>query len=274
MCKENLLLPKICNVIRVTPETPDVKTFRVQTPEGKKPFDPLPGQLGMLSLLGNGEAMFSITASGNDWLDFAVKKCGTLTDALHEIVPGQQIGLRGPYGNTFPLEQARGKKLLLIGGGIGLAPLRSLILYALVNRPDFGHIDILYGSRTYDDLVFKEDLFEKWPAAPDTKVHVTVDRGSPGWMGNVGFVPPYLEECAFSPDDCLAVVCGPPVMIKLCMESLEKMGFPDQQVITTLEMRMQCGVGKCGRCNVGSKFVCLDGPVFSKAQLRDLPLEW
>jgi NAD(P)H-flavin reductase len=271
MTAENPMVPKICNVIKITKETPDVKIFRVQTADGKRPFLPQPGQLGMLSLLGVGEAMFSVATTGKDWLDFAIKKTGMLTDALHDIVEGQQVGLRGPYGNTFPSE--KGKNMLFIGGGIGLAPLRSLISYVFENRADYGHIDILYGARSYDDLVFKEDLFEVWPKMPDTKVHVTVDRGSADWTGNVGFVPPYLEECAFSPKNSMVVLCGPPIMIELCMKSLEKMGFDDKQVITTLEMRMQCGIGKCGRCNIGSKLVCVDGPVFSKAELAGLPLE-
>jgi NAD(P)H-flavin reductase len=273
MIRENLYLPMICNVIKITTETPDVKTFRLQTVDGKKPFDPLPGQLGMLSLPGVGEGMFSVTTWSDDWLDFSIKKTGLLTDALHEIAEGKQVGLRGPYGNTFPIEESKGKRMLFIGGGIGLAPVRSFVKYALDNRADYKQIDILYGARSYDDLVFKDDLFEVWPKLPDVKVHVTVDRGSPEWNGNVGFVPAYLEECAFSPENCVAVVCGPPIMIELGMKSLEKMGFTDDQVITTLEMRMKCGVGKCGRCNVGSKYVCIDGPVFSKAQLAELPPE-
>ena len=273
VCTCNPLVPKICRVIGITQETPDVKTFRVQTLDGKRPFDPMPGQLGRFSILGLGEAMFSITAKGEDWIDTAIKKCGMLTDALHDIEVGQEIGVRGPYGNTFPVEAAKGKNMLFIGGGIGLAPVRSFIRYAFEHREDYGKIDILYGSRSYNDLVFKEDLFENWPAMKDTKVHVTVDRGTPGWNGNVGFVPPYLEECAFSPENCVAVLCGPPIMINMCLKTLEKMGFQDEQIVTTLEMRMKCGIGKCGRCNIGSKYVCLDGPVFTKAQLNELPGE-
>ncbi|MCL2008816.1 MAG: FAD/NAD(P)-binding protein [Treponema sp.] len=271
MKAENPMLPQVCNVIKITKETPDVKTFRVQTVEKKRPFTSKPGQLGMLSLLGVGEAMFSVTAMGEDWIEFALKKTGLLTDALHDIAEGQQVGLRGPYGNTFP--SGKGKNMLFIGGGIGLAPLRSLIRDVFENRGDYKHIDILYGARSYDDLVFKDDIFNVWPKMPDTKLHITVDRGSDEWKGNVGFVPPYLEECAFSPKDCMVVLCGPPIMINMCMKSLEKMGFTDEQVITTLEMRMQCGVGKCGRCNIGSKLVCVDGPVFSKAELADMPQE-
>ena len=131
----------------------------------------------------------------------------------------------------------------------------------------------MYGARTPLDLVFKDDLFENWPRMADTAVHITVDRGSGDWTGNVGFVPPYLEECAFGTENKMVFLCGPPIMITLCMKSLEKMGFSDGQVITTLEMRMKCGVGKCGRCNIGDKYVCVDGPVFSKAELKDMPDE-
>ena len=269
----NPLLPKICTVTDIRRETPDVKTFRIQNEQGQRPFAILPGQLGMLSLLGVGEGMFSVTAQGDAWLEMAIKKTGLLTDALHELTTGAKVGLRGPYGNHFPVETAQGKHLLFISGGIGLAPVRSFIRYALEHRAAYGAIDILYGARSYDDLVFKDDLFENWPKEPDTKLHITVDKGSPDWQGNVGFVPPYLEECAFSPLDTLAVLCGPPIMINMCLNSLSKMGFADEQIVTTLEMRMQCGIGKCGRCNIGSKYVCLDGPVFTLAELRELPQE-
>ncbi|MCL2496020.1 MAG: FAD/NAD(P)-binding protein [Clostridiales bacterium] len=269
----NPLLPEICTVTDIREETPDVKTFRIQNGQGQKPFTTLPGQLGMLSLLGVGEAMFSITAEGNDWLEMAIKKTGLLTDALHDLTIGAKVGMRGPYGNSFPIETAKGRHMLFISGGIGLAPVRSFIRYTFAHRADYGHIDIVYGARSVDDLVFKEDIFEHWPQEPDTALHITVDKGSPKWQGNVGFVPPYLEECAFSPQDRLAVLCGPPIMIDMCLKSLSKMGFADENIVTTLEMRMQCGIGKCGRCNIGSKYVCLDGPVFTLAELRELPQE-
>lgn len=269
----NPLVPKMCRVVRINQETPDVKTFRIQTLEGEKPFSTMPGQLAMFSLFGVGEGMFSVTAQSDEWVELAIKKTGLLTDALHEMAEGETVGLRGPYGNWFPVEAARGKNMLFIGGGIGLAPVRAFIRYAFEHRADYKHIDILYGSRSYDDLVFKEDLFENWPKQPDTKLHITVDRGSPEWTGNVGFVPPYLEECAFSPENTMAVLCGPPIMINMCLKSLAKMEFSDEQIITTLEMRMQCGIGKCGRCNIGSKYVCIDGPVFSRAELNELPEE-
>ncbi len=271
---ENPLIPAIVKVVKIVQETPDVKTFHVSTADNKKPFMPLPGQLGMFSLLQVGEGMFSVTAQGENHLEFAIKKCGQLTDALHEIKPGQMMGVRGPYGNGFPLEKCRGRDMLFIGGGIGLAPVRSLIKYCLENRGDFGKIDIVYGARSMNDLCFKEDLFENWPREKDTKVHVTVDTGDENCPCNIGFVPAFLEQLNPDPQGKIVVLCGPPVMIKFSLAALDKMGFTDDQVITTLEMRMKCGVGKCGRCNIGSKFVCLDGPVFTLAELKTLPNEF
>lgn len=269
----NEMTPQFCRVIGITEETPDVKTFRIQTPDGKKPFAPMPGQLGMLSVAGVGEAMFSVTAQGEDWIESSVKLVGELTEAMHQLTAGDMLGVRGPYGNGFPLEALKGQDILFISGGIGLAPVRSLIRYCMEHRADFGHLDILYGSRSPADLAFKQDLLENWPKEPDTGVHVTVDRGDASWDGNVGFVPVYLEELAFAPAGKKVVLCGPPIMIRLCSEALMRMGFDKENVITTLEHRMRCGVGKCGRCNIGSKYICKDGPVFTLAELGELPDE-
>ncbi|ATW25108.1 FAD/NAD(P)-binding protein [Candidatus Formimonas warabiya] len=270
----NPLVPVLGTVFKIVEETPDIKTFFVSTKDGKKPFTPMPGQLGMFSLMNLGEGMFSVTAQGENHLEFAIKKCGMLTDALHEIRPGQTVGVRGPYGNGFPIDKCKGKDMLYIGGGIGLAPVRSLIRYSFEHRDDFGKIDIIYGARSPEDLCFKEDLFENWPKERDTKVHVTVDKGDEKWTGNVGFVPAFLEQVNPDPQGKMVVLCGPPIMIKFCLQSLKKMGYTDAQVITTLEMRMKCGIGKCGRCNIGSKYVCLDGPVFTMEELQGLPNEF
>lgn len=272
-CSDNPLVPQVCQVTKITQETSDVKTFRIQTLDGKKPFAPMPGQLAMISMLGVGEAMFSITAQGDDYIESSIKKVGELTDALHAITEGYKIGVRGPYGNHFPIDDLKGKDVLFIGGGIGLAPVRSLIRYCFEHREDYRHIDILYGSRSPEDLVFKDDLFNSWTKQPDTDVHVTVDRGNESWDGNVGFVPAYMEELAFTTKNRKVILCGPPIMIKFCSEGLLRMGFAKKDIITTLEMRMKCGIGKCGRCNIGSKYVCLDGPVFNLDELDGLPDE-
>ena len=268
---ENPLAPQRCRITGITVETPDVKTFRIQTADGAKPFAPLPGQLAMLSVAGIGEAMFSITAQDEDWIESSVKRVGELTDALHDLEEGDYIGIRGPYGNSFPTDELRNKNLLFVGGGIGLAPIRSLIRYTLERRKDFKQIDVLYGARSYADLVYKNDIFKNWTM--DVSTHITLDAAEEGWDGHVGFVPAYLEEKAFSPKDRVCIICGPPIMIKFCLEALERMGFAKEDIITTLEMRMKCGIGKCGCCNIGSKYVCLDGPVFTMAELDELPDE-
>ncbi|HHU32978.1 MAG: FAD/NAD(P)-binding protein [Zhaonellaceae bacterium] len=269
----NPLVPIIGKISKIVDETPDTKTFHVTTSNGK-PFTPLPGQLAMVSLPAVGEAMFSISSQGDDHLEFSIKKVGMLTEALHDAEVGQEIGVRGPYGNGFPLDFCKGKDMLFIGGGIGLAPLRSLINYCVANREDFGNLQVIYGARSPADLCFKEELFETWPKVRDMRVDVTVDKGDENWQGNVGFVPAFLEQLNPSPEGKVTVTCGPPIMIKFVLQSLAKMNYQPDNIITTLEMRMKCGVGKCGRCNIGSCYICLDGPVFTLTQLNQLPNEY
>lgn len=270
--KENALIPIRAKIINIVQESIDTKTFFISTLDDQKPFDPQPGQLGMFSLPEIGEAMFSITNKGEKHIEMSIKAVGELTNALHEVEVGQEVGIRGPYGNGFPLDFCKGKDLLFIGGGIGLAPVRSFIMHCIRNRDDFGKLTVVYGARSKGDLCFKEDLFENWPKVPNMELFVTIDREEEGWDGHVGFVPSYVEELAFKPR--VTVLCGPPVMIKFTLPALQKMGFADKDIITTLEMRMKCGVGKCGRCNIGSKYVCLDGPVFIMEELKDLPPEY
>ena len=202
----------------------------------------------------------------------AIKKTGELTDALHEIEEGQEIGIRGPYGNGFPLEYLKGKDIVFIAGGIGLAPVRSVIMHCLKNRADYGKLTIIYGARSVEDLCFKDDLFNNWPKEENTQVYVTIDRPQEGLEGHVGFVPDYIKEIAPNPQ--IAIICGPPVMIKFSLPALTGLGFQSDDVITTLELRMKCGIGKCGRCNIGHKYVCLDGPVFTLTQLNEMPNEY
>ena len=270
--RSNYLEPMVGKVVKILEESTDVKTFRISTLDGKKPFAPKPGQLGMFSLPMIGEAMFSVTNQGDDYIDMAIKKTGELTDALHEIEEGQEIGIRGPYGNGFPLEYLKGKDIVFIAGGIGLAPVRSVIMHCLKNRADYGKLTIIYGARSVEDLCFKDDLFNNWPKEENTQVYVTIDRPQEGWEGHVGFVPDYIKEIAPNPQ--IAIICGPPVMIKFSLPALTGLGFQSDDVITTLELRMKCGIGKCGRCNIGHKYVCLDGPVFTLTQLNEMPNEY
>jgi len=187
---------------------------------------------------------------------------------------GQEITVRGPYGNAFPVETAlKGKDLIFIAGGIGLAPLRSVIKYAFHNRENYGDIDIVYGSRSMDDLVNLDEIQAEWVNQPNTNVHLTIDREQEGWDGHVGFVPSYVKELDFNPEKTV-LICGPPIMIKFTLQTLIEMGFSKEQVYTTMELKMKCGVGKCGRCNIGSKYVCKDGPVFRCDELDELPDEY
>ena len=276
----NPLLPHIATIKSIRQETSDVKTFQMVFDDLAiaESFVHKPGQVSLISVFGEGEATISITSSptGKGFLEFSIKKVGRLTSVLHELEAGAKVAVRGPYGNSFPYEAMKGKDLLFVGGGIGLAPLRSLIDFVLAeeNRHAYGNVEVLYGARSRADLCFKEDLFIKWPSCKNTKVYTTIDREEPDWCGHVGFVPAYLEELKPLSANKIAITCGPPVMIKFILRSLQKLGFTDEQIITTLEMKMKCGIGKCGRCNIGSKYVCLDGPVFTLKQLKELPPEF
>ena len=282
MCETNCtynndtLIPKIGIITDIRTETPDVKTFRVNAPEGGKLFEHMPGQCAMVCVPGVSEGMFSITSSptNKEYMEFSIKRCGVLTEYLHSLQVGDMVTVRGPYGNHFPVEdKLKGQNLLFIAGGIGLAPLRSVINYCIDNRADYGTIDILYGSRSADDLVQLKEIKEKWMNTEGVNVHLTIDREQEGWDGHVGFVPTYLKELDFTPDK-IGLVCGPPIMIKFVLQGLKELGFTDEQIYTTLELRMKCGVGKCGRCNVGSKFVCKDGPVFRFDQIEETTGEY
>ncbi len=270
------LIPKVAVVTDIRTETPDVKTFRVVGTDGKKLFEHIPGQCAMLSVPGVSEAMISITSSptNREFMEFSVKKCGCLSGWLHAMEVGQQITVRGPYGNGFPVETAfKGKDLLFIAGGIGLAPLRSVINYVRDHRENYGKIRIVYGSRSKDDLVAYREIEQEWMGTPNAEVNLTIDNAQEGWDGHVGFIPNYVKE--LQPDTGMTVVmCGPPVMIKFTLAGLKELGFKDTQVYTTMELRMKCGVGKCGRCNIGDKYVCKDGPVFRFDELGELPNEY
>ncbi|MFZ5898230.1 MAG: FAD/NAD(P)-binding protein [Bacillota bacterium] len=279
-CGDNPLLPQPATIQEVIRETWDVNTFRIvlNDVEAMAEWRHEPGQLAMLSVFGVGEAMFSISSAPTKrgFLEFSIKRMGKVTSALHQLGPGAVIGIRGPYGNHFPYELMKGKDLLVVGGGIGLAPLRSMIDFVLAdeNRDDYGKVEIIYGARSYDDLCFKQDLFDTWPKKRDTVVYTTIDRAEEQWQGHVGFVPAYVEEIAPRGENKIALLCGPPIMIKFVLQALEKLGFHDEQIYSTLELRMKCGVGKCGRCNIGSRFVCLEGPVFSLKDIKELPPEF
>ena len=271
------ILPMLGVVTEIRVDTPDIKTFRVEALEGGKCFEHLPGQCAMLSIPGVGEAMFSITSSPTvkEYQEFSIKKCGCLTSWLHQMDVGQQITIRGPYGRPFPVDdELKGKDLLFIAGGVGLAPLHSVINYVLDKRDSYGKVDVVYGSRSKEDLLDLEEIQTRWmDPKNDIDVHLTIDRAQEGWDGHVAFVPTYVKELGFDPNKTV-LVCGPPIMIKFVLQALTELGFEKTQIYTTMELRMKCGVGKCGRCNIGDKYVCKDGPVFRFDELGELPNEY
>ena len=273
---QETLIPKIGVVTDIRIDTPDIKTFRVVGLDGKKVFEHMPGQCAMLSIPGVGEAMFSITSSptNTEYMEFSIKKCGCLTTWLHAMDVGQQITIRGPYGKHFPVEdEFKGKDLMVVAGGVGLAPVRSVINYVRAKRQDYGKVMIIYGSRSKEDLLDYNEILSEWMQDDGVEVHLTIDRPQDSWDGHVGFVPNYVKELNPS-KDYTVIMCGPPIMIKFTLANLKEMGFAETQVYTTMELRMKCGVGKCGRCNIGSKYVCKDGPVFRFDQLDALPNEY
>lgn len=271
--KTSILVPVGATILEVLDETPDVKTFRVLIDDEKirHDFQHKPGQFAELSILGVGESTISITSTPTrpDYLEFSIKRIGLVTEAIHTLVPGDRIALRGPYGNSFPVGDWKGKNLVFIAGGIGLAPLRSVLNYVLDNRDDYGRIMLIYGARSPEDLVFKWE-YETWRQVKDFDFEVTVDCGNDSWSGRVGFVPALVKEIAPSSENTIALTCGPPIMIKFVLQDLAGIGFTEDQIVTTLESKMQCGVGQCGRCNIGPKYICKDGPVFTLAELNKI----
>ena len=269
----NLYIPEICTVNNIIKETPNIISLQItiDDKEKMKNFKFQPGQVGQLSVFGYGESTFVINSSpsSNDFLQFSIMKTGVNTAAIHNLSEGEKVGLRAPLGNWFPYKDMEGKNILFVGGGIGLAPLRPLLFYMLEDRSKYNKLTLLYGARTPDDICFKYDI-ENWEKSKDIEVFLTIDNACYGWDKEVGLCPDVLEKLAPSPDNTIAITCGPPVMIKYTLKVLEKLKFADSTIYTTLERRMKCGIGKCGRCNLGEKFVCMDGPVFSLKELKSL----
>lgn len=278
MSEKNTYLPYLMTVEKITKEAPGVKTFRLkfQDDEEAAAFEFKAGQFGEYSAFGDGESTFCIASSPTrkGYIECTFRETGRVTSGLSSLEEGSTMGFRGPYGNIFPLDEWKGKNLVFIAGGIALPPMRCVIWNALDLRENFKDITIVYGARTVNDLVYKSELKE-WEDRPDVKMVTTVDPGgqTADWNGEVGFVPAIVEKIAPTAENTIAIVCGPPVMIKFTFPVLERLGFRDDQVYTTLENRMKCGVGKCGRCNVGKLYICKDGPVFSKEELNLIPAE-
>jgi len=277
---ENPYIPLAMRIEEIIVETEDenIKTFELSFMDraDEERFVYTPGQFAELSVFGKGEAPFGMasTPTRPGRLSFSVSKIGVVTGALHRMEKGDVVGVRGPLGNGYPLETFKGKNLVLVGGGFGFSTLRSLTNFILhdSNRKDYSDLTVIYGARRPGLLLYKKDL-EAWKKQGDIRLHLTVDKGESGWQGHVGFVPDVTRSVAPNPKNACAVVCGPPAMIQFTLPVLKELGFRDESVFLSLEMRMKCGIGKCGRCNAGSKYICSDGPVFSQAELKGLTTE-
>lgn len=265
--------PNLARLIDILDMAPEIKLFRVEMLNGGiETFrNYQPGQFAFLSAFGVGEAPFGIanSCSRGDVIEFAIQRLGTVTTELHEMGVGDIIGLRGPLGNSFPMDQFKGQDLIVLGGGIGGAPLRPVIQTIIDNRGEYGHLTIIWAARNPSLLLFKDD-YNSWKSAPNAELHLTVDEGDDEWKGNVGLITNLLEKVSPKPKNSIAITCGPPIMIYFVDKLLSKLGFSSDQHYVTLEARMHCGIGKCGRCNLGDKLICVDGPVFSMSEVGNM----
>lgn len=268
----NAMKPHLVQLVEIRDMAPEIKFFRAKLLDSNGAFsDYHPGQFAFVSAFGVGEAPFGIAGTPNreNLIEFAIQRHGAVTTELHELGDGDIIGVRGPLGNWFPMDQFKGNDLIVLGGGIGGAPLRPVIQSILDNREDYGHLSILWAARNPSLLLFKDDYIT-WTNAPNTELYLTVDDGDQQWEGNVGLITDLLEKISPSPTNTVAITCGPPIMIYFIDKVLCTLGFEPNQHFVTLEARMHCGIGKCGRCNLGEKLICVDGPVFSMAEVGDM----
>jgi len=273
-----LYIPRAAVIEDVKELTYDTKLYRLKFKhkckcDNSSEADFKCGQFAQASILGAGEVPISICSNPTEKGSFelCVRDVGLVTSGVHKLQKGDELGIRGPYGNSFPIEELQGQDLVFIGGGIGLAPLRSAIKFVLDKRGDFGEVIILYGARTKEDIVFADEL-DEWGKQENVQVFTTIDKAQPGWSGHVGVVTTPLEKIkhAFK---YKAFVCGPSIMIHFTIKGLLDLGWVEEDIITTLERHMKCGVGKCGHCYIGGKYVCTDGPVFTYAQINEMAVE-
>lgn len=269
--ENRLFMPVSAKIINVVPLTALEKVFTIALPKGMS-LDHRPGQFVEVSMLGTGEAPISISSSpsrSNGTFELCVRKVGDVTQAIHNLGPGDKLGVRGPFGHGFPYEKFRGKDILFAPGGLGLAPLRSLINQVLDERALYGRVLILYGARNPSELLFKDEL-ETWRKREDVELMVTVDRGDETWKGHTGVITTLFKDLSVNSRNTIAITCGPPVMYKFVLMELFGKGILEGNIYLSLERRMKCGIGKCGHCQINNVYACQSGPVFSYRELKGL----
>lgn len=284
--RDNQYIPSLATILDSRAETTTIKRFLVQIPDVLRKVPVLPGQFFQLSVPGFGEVPISVSDYDEEagTLLFCISNTGTVTNKIHDLQKDKMIGIRGPYGNGFPIGDFKNKYVILIAGGIGLVPLRSVVGYFFKNPDSFKKLEVLYGAKSASDIIYKNDI-KQWRLKPNTILKATIDNPEKDWNGNTGFVSSFLDpafsdksETIFNLDpekkNTKVLVVGPPVMYQSIIRELEKLNFSDRDVFFSLENRMKCGIGKCGHCNCGSKYVCLDGPIFSWYELKSLPKEY
>jgi NAD(P)H-flavin reductase len=264
------MVPFFMKIKRISWETDDIFTLLLEHEnEERSTFDFKPGQFNMLYAFGLGESAISISSdsSKNNSISHTIHRVGHVTMALSRLKKGDVIGVRGPFGSSWPLEEARGKDVVIIAGGIGLAPLRPAIYHIFKNRKNYGKVTLLYGARTQLDILFRVEL-EEWEKKHKIEIQTTVDRSDTSWRGNVGVVTNLLSYVTLDPKTTYAMVCGPEVMMKYSIDELKKLGVAKHNIYLSMERNMKCAVGFCGHCQFGSNFICKDGPVFSFSQVK------
>jgi sulfhydrogenase subunit gamma (sulfur reductase) len=268
---ENIFLPQVCEVVEATMITSTEKHFKLKLQNGEK-LDYQPGQILEVGRFGYGEiplGLASSPTSGNGTFDLVVRVLGKVSKSLADLKAGDTLTVRGPLGNGFPVDEFKGKDVLIVAGGIGLCPVRSMILYILDNRDEFGNFTLFFGAKTPSDLLFEEDL-EAWRCSSCMRYLETVDIADDAWSGNVGVITTLFPKAEDLTPDTRVIVCGPPIMYKFVIAELDKIGIPRSNVYVDLERRMKCGVGKCGHCQINDKYVCMDGPVFRFSDIENL----
>jgi sulfhydrogenase subunit gamma (sulfur reductase) len=269
--ENRLFIPVAARITNIVQLTALEKVFTIQLPEGMS-LNHRPGQFVEVSMLGTGEAPISISSSpsrSNGTFELCVRKVGDVTQAVHQLQPGDVVGVRGPFGHGFPYEKFRGKDILFAPGGLGLAPLRSLINQVLDERALYGRVLILYGARNPSELLFKEEL-EAWSKRKDVELMVTVDRGDETWKGHTGVITTLFKDVSVNPRNTIAVTCGPPIMYRYVLMELLGKGILEGNIYLSLERKMKCGIGKCGHCQINNVYACQSGPVFSYRDIKGL----